>query len=115
MGVWRIGDWLGQGACRISTSYATFSLCFVAIFGLIWSIMGVDLCRIRWRSTSRVSAGGGRGVCPFFFEGGRATSAEKIHTSWWTRGAENLLLLWARLLRGQGSCCNLVKGNEVTW
>lgn len=35
MGVRRIGAWLDRGACRISTSYATFPLFFVAIFGLV--------------------------------------------------------------------------------
>ena len=115
MGVWRIGAWRGGGLCRITTTYPTLSARFVAIFGLLWSFMGVDLCRITWSSTSQVDAGGGRGYAHFFFEGGRATSAKKIQTSWWTRGAVNLLLLWARLLRGPGSCCDLAKWNEVTW
>ena len=114
MGVWRIGDWLSRYMSDKYKLYDIFSV-FCGYFGLIWSIMGVDLCRIRWRSTSRVSAGGGRGVCPFFFEGGRTTSAEKIHTMWWTRAGGILLLLWARRLRRPGSCCNLAKGNEVTW
>lgn len=115
MGVRRIGAWLDRGACRISTSYATFPLFFVAIFGLLWSFMSVNLCRITWRSTSQVDVGGGRGVCPFFFDGGRATSAEKIQIRWWTRGAVNLLLLWVRLLREKVCCFNLVRGNEVIW
>jgi hypothetical protein len=78
MGVWRIGAWLGGRLCRITTTYPTLSARFVAIFGLLWSFMGVDLCRIRWRSTSQVDAGGGRGYAHFFSRVGARRVRKKI-------------------------------------
>ena len=88
-----------------------------AFCSYIWPVVVVYGCGFMSHKMEIDVPGGcrwGEGVCPFFFEGGRATSAKKIQTSWWTRGAVNLLLLWARLLRGPGSCCDLAKGNKVT-
>jgi hypothetical protein len=90
--------------CAILAGIAMVSVCLW--HGFMSHKMGSDV---------QVVPGRGWGVCPFFSGATAATSARKIQTSWWTRVAVNLLLLWVRLLRGPGSCCDLVTWDEVTW
>lgn len=90
--------------CAILAGIAMVSVCLW--HGFMSHKMGSDV---------QVVPGRGWGVCPFFSEATAATSARKIQTCWWTRGAVNLLLLCGATAACASSCCDLVTWDEVTW